>query len=152
VSLLLKDRLVDVVIIIHFVVGLVMALDGAGMSSVEATSGLAVDCGGCQGSKLVIASSRFFAFCSWIYQSVSRIKSWISGVIGIRVSIFTFSLGFDCGELTANLTCCWRWHLVSSDIWQDSLTCGSTVVWALASLALARMLLSVLIGPFALLA
>ena len=116
-SLLLKDRLVDVVIIIHFVVGLVLALDGAGMSSVEATSGLAVDCGGCQGSKLVIASSRFFAFSSWIYQSVSRIKSWISGVIGIRVCIFTFSLDFGSGEYAAYLSCRWRWHLVSSNIW-----------------------------------
>jgi hypothetical protein len=150
VSLLLKDRLVDVVIIIHFVVGLVLALDGAGMGCVEATTGLAVDCGSCQGSKLLIASSRFFAFGSWIHQSVLGIKSWISG-IGIRVCVFTLSLGFDCGELTANLTRCWRWHLVSSNIRQDSLTCSSTVVWSLTSLALAGMLLSVLIGPFALL-
>lgn len=67
VSLLLKDRLVDVVIIIHFVIGLMLALDWAGMrTSVEATTGLTVDCGRCQGSKLVITSSRFFACSSLI--------------------------------------------------------------------------------------
>ena len=121
-SLLLKDGLVDVVIIIHFVIGLVLALDRTGMTcSAEAGTRLAVDCGGCQGSKLVIASSRVFAFCSWISQSVLRIKSWIPGVIRFsilnRVCIFAFSLDFGSGEYAAYLTCRWRWHLVSSNIW-----------------------------------
>jgi len=118
VSLLLKDRLVDVVIIIHFVIGLVLALDWTGVcTSVQATTGLAVDCGGCKGSKLVIASSGFFACCSLVYLSVLRIKSWISGVVGLRECVVTFSLDFGGGELVANLTCSWRWHLVSSNIW-----------------------------------
>lgn len=151
-SLLLKDRLVDVVIAIYFVIGLVLALDWAGMrTSVEAGTGLTVDCGGGQGSELVITSSRFFACCSLIHLSVLKIKSWISGVVGVGECVITFSRDFGWGELVANLTCCGSWHLVPPNIWQDSLNCRSSVVWSLASLALAWMLLSVLMSAFTLL-
>lgn len=151
-SLLLKDGFIYVVIVIHLLIGLLLALDWTVEGArVEATTWLTVHSCGCQGSKLVIASSRFFASCSLIYLSVVRIKSLIPRVVGLGEWIVTFSLDFGRGELVADSTCSWRQHLVASDIWQDSLTSSSTVVWSLTTLTLAGMLLSLLMCKFTLL-